>query len=318
MGEPDRPTPLQRGFDRFYGILDGATHFFSPHCIFEDDHQVQVSPTDYYFTDVITDKAIGMIEESAGMDKPFFLYLAHAAPHWPMHAHEEDIARYDGVYGKGWDAIRTARHEEMLSRGMLQHRWAISPRDPDAPAWSDAQHRDWEASRMAVYAAMVDSMDQSIGRVVNTLKRLGQFEDTVIMFLSDNGGCAEFMADVHNDGRNIEMGNRPVQTPDGESFMPLLQGRPWTRDQPIAWEHEGNCAIRQGNLKLVKKFEQPWELYDMEQDRTELHDLAPRNAALQKTLEGRYNAWAQAAGVQDWKTLVPKLLAAWSMDDVHG
>jgi arylsulfatase A-like enzyme len=171
---------------------------------------------------------------------------------------------------------------------------------------------------MAVYAAMVDSMDQSIGRVVDTLKRLGQFEDTVIMFLSDNGGCAEFMADVHNDGRNIEMGNRPVQTPDGESFMPLLQGRPWTRDQPIAWEHEGNCAIRQGNLKLVKKFEQPWELYDMEQDRTELHDLAPRNAALQKTLEGRYNAWAHDAGVQDWKTLVPKLLAAWSMDDVHG
>ena len=83
---------------------------------------------------------------------------------------------------------------------------------------------------------------------------------------------------------------RTVQTPDGESFLPLLQGRPWSRDQPSAWEHEGNCAIRHGNLKLVKRFEKPWELYDMEPDRTELHDLAPRNAALQKTLEGNYNA----------------------------
>ncbi len=410
-GDPDRPTPLQRGFDRFYGILDGVTHFFSPHGIFEDDHRVEVSPTDFYFTDAITDRAIGMIEESTALHKPFFLYLAHAAPHWPMHAHEADIARYEGVYDKGWDAIRAARHEEMSSRAVLQHRWSISPRDPQAPAWTDAKHRAWEASRMAVYAAMVDRMDQSIGRVIEALKRLGQYQDTLIMFLSDNGGCAEFMAedgwakfmpDIHNDGRKIEMGNRPslrpggpltymsydlpwanvsnapfrsfkhwvheggistplvvqwpshieqatishapchvsdilptimeatatklsatvgerkVQSPDGESFMPLLEGRPWSRDQPIAWEHEGNCAIRKGSLKLVRKFGQPWELYDMEKDRTELHDLAPRNGALAKSLESHYDAWAQEAGVQDWKLLVPKLLAAWSMDDVHG
>lgn len=109
-----------------------------------------------------------------------------------------------------------------------------------------------------------------------------------------------------------------MQTPDGESFAPLLQGRHWTRDQPIAWEHEGNCAIRQGNLKLVRRFDQPWELYDMEKDRTELHDLAPRNATLQKDLERRYDTWAHAAGVQDWKLLVPRLLEAWAMDDVHG
>ena len=410
-GDPDRPTPLQRGFDRFYGILDGVTHFFSPHCIFEDDRQIEVAPEGYYFTDVITDKAIGMIDESVSLEQPFFLYLAHAAPHWPMHAYEEDIAKYDGVYNKGWDAIRTARHEEMLSRGVLQHKWDISPRDEAAPAWSEAPHQDWEASRMAVYAAMVDRMDQSIGRVVQKLKDLGQFDNTVIMFLSDNGGCAEFMAedgwakfmpDVHNDGRKIEMGNRPslrpggpltymsydlpwanvsnapfrlfkhwvheggistplvvqwpgkiprgtvshepchvsdilptimeitgtamaqeinerkVQTPDGESFASLLKGRAWTRDQPIGWEHEGNCAIRQGNLKLVKKFEQPWELYDMEKDRTELHDLAPRHPELQKKMALRYEGWAQDNGVQDWKDLVPKLLAAWDMKSLNG
>ena len=410
-GDPDRPTPLQRGFDRFYGILDGVTHFFSPHCIFEDDHRVEVSPTDFYFTDAITDKAITMIEESTLREQPFFLYLAHAAPHWPMHAHEEDIARYDGVYAKGWDAIRTARHEEMLARGVLQHPWAISARDPDAPPWRDARHRDWEAQRMAVYAAMVDRMDQSIGRVLHTLERLGQHQDTLVMFLSDNGGCAEFMAEdgwakfmpgVHNDGRAITMGNRPgmrpggpltymsydlpwanvsnapfrlfkhwvheggistplvvqwparmqqhhvahaachvvdilptileatgtptaaalgdrtVQAPDGESLLPLFQGRDWTRQQPIFWEHEGNCAVRAGNLKLVRRFNAPWELYDMEVDRTELHDLAARNAPLVQRMARNFGDWALGAGVQDWNALQPRLLAAWQMSDLNG
>ena len=410
-GDPDRPTPLQRGFDRFYGILDGVTHHFSPHCIFEDDHAVQVPPDTFYFTDAITDKAIGMIEESTQLDKPYFLYLAHAAPHWPMHAHEEDIARYDGVYNKGWDAIRTARHEEMLARKLLQHPWAISARDPQAPAWADTKHPDWEARRMAVYAAMVDRMDQSIGRVLHTLDRLGQRDNTLVMFLSDNGGCAEFMAedgwaqfypDRHNDGRKILLGNRPnlqpggpltfmsydlpwanvsnapfrsfkhwvheggistplvvqwpsriqqpvvghaachvvdilptileatgtlahheidgltVQRPEGENLLPLLQGRDWQREQPIFWEHEGNCAVRAGNLKLVRKFNTPWELYDMEVDRTELNDLAPANPELVRRLEKHYRSWSQVAGVLVWAVLQPRLLEAWQMGDTSG
>lgn len=410
-GDPDRPTPRQRGFDRFYGMLDGVTHHFSPHCIMDDDARVEVSPTDFYFTDAITDKAIGMIEESTLLDKPFFLYLAHHAPHWPMHAHEDDIARYDGIYQKGWDTVRTARHEEMLSRNVLQHKWAISARDGQAPAWSNAKHHDWEASRMAVYAAMVDRVDQSIARVLSALQRLGQYDDTLILFLSDNGGCAEFMAEdgwgkfyphVHNDGRPIAMGNRPglrpggpltfmsydlpwanvsnapfrlfkhwvheggistplvvqwpsrirrhsiahaachvvdimptileaagatypreyggqpIQQADGESLMPLLQGQAWSRQQPIYWEHEGNCAIRSGNLKLVRKFNQPWELYDMENDRTELHDLAPGNAALMQPLLKDYGGWAQSAGVMDWNQALPKLQKMWEMDNIHG
>lgn len=410
-GDPDQPTPRQRGFDRFYGMLDGVTHHFSPHCIMEDDRRVEVSPNNFYFTDAITDKAIGMIEESTLLDKPYFLYLAHHAPHWPMHAHEEDIARYDGVYGKGWDAIRTARHEEMLSRGVLQHRWPISARDPDAPAWADARHHDWEAARMAVYAAMIDRLDQSIGRLLAALKRLGQLDDTMIMFLSDNGGCAEFMAedgwakfypDRHNDGRKIELGNRPslrpggpltfmsydlpwanvsnapfrlfkhwvheggistplivqwpsrIRTPgvahqpchvvdllptileaagvrhpaelqarpiqplDGESLLPALLGQPWSREQPILWEHEGNAALRVGNLKLVRKFNQPWELYDMEVDRTELNNLAPRHADTVARMEKDYAGMAQAIGVIDWNLVLPRLLKAWEMDNVHG
>lgn len=411
VGDVDRPTPRQRGFDRFYGIIDGVTNFFSPHYIMEDDRRVDVSPTDFYFTDAITDKAIDMIRESAADASPFFLYLAHAAPHWPLHAHEEDIARYDGVYSKGWDALRTNRHEEMLSRGVLQHKWAISPRDQAAPAWGDVKVKDWEASRMAVYAAMIDRMDQSIGRVVAELKRLGQYENTLILFLSDNGGCAEFMAedgwakfmpDIHNDGRKIQMGNRPtlrpggpltymsydlpwanvsnapfrlfkhwvheggISTPmiahwptklreprvvhspchvvdllptildaarlpypdefggeaiqrlDGESLMPALSGAEWSREQPIYFEHEGNCAVRMGNFKLVRKFNQPWELYDMEADRTELNDLAGGNGVLAAKLAHDYGGWAKSVGVMDWSVALPKLLKLWQMDDAHG
>ena len=411
VGDVDRPTPRQRGFDRFYGIMDGVTHFFSPHYIMEDDARVDVSPTDFYFTDAITDKAIGMIEESVAMEQPFFLYLAHAAPHWPLHAYEEDIAKYDGVYTKGWDKIRDHRHEEMLSRGVLQHKWNISPRDEAAPAWNDVKVQDWEASRMAVYAAMIDRMDQSIGRVMDTLKRLDIDDNTLVLFLSDNGGCAEFMAedgwakfmpDIHNDGRKIEMGNRPslrpggpltymsydlpwanvsnapfrlfkhwvheggistpmiarwptqikaprtihtpchvidllptileaagvpypaefggspIQALDGESLLPLMDGKDWSREKPLFFEHEGNCAIRLGNFKLVRKFNNPWELYDMEADRTELNDLMGKNDPLTRTLTREFDAWATRVGVMDWNVALPKLLKIWQMDDAHG
>ena len=411
VGDVDHPTPRQRGFDRFYGIVDGVTHFFSPHYIQEDDKRVEITADNYYFTDTITDKAINMMSESVADDQPFFLYLAHAAPHWPLHAPQEDIARYEGVYGKGWDAIRTARHEEMLARDILQHKWRISPRDEQAPAWADSKLQDWEASRMAVYAAMIDRMDQSIGRVLAALKQLGQYDDTLILFLSDNGGCAEFMAedgwakwfpDTTHDGRQIKMGNRPnlrpggplsymsydlpwanvsnapfrlfkhwvheggISTPmivqwparlkgsliqhapchvtdilptileatgatypaelgghaiqplDGETLLPLLEGQEWLRQQPIFWEHEGNSAVRLGRFKLVRKFDEPWELYDMEQDRTELNNLIGQNEPLTKMLLREYEGWVASAGVLDWHIALPRLQAAWEMENIHG
>ena len=128
VGDIDHPTPRQRGFDRFYGFVDGVTHFFSPHFIMEDDNRIEITQDDFYFTDAITDKAIEMIDESVSDEKPFFLYLAHAAPHWPLHAYEEDIAKYEGAYLKGWDELRANRHEQMNSLKVLQHNWDISPR----------------------------------------------------------------------------------------------------------------------------------------------------------------------------------------------
>lgn len=234
VGDVEHPTPRQRGFDRFYGIVDGVTHFFSPHYMLEDDSRVETFPDDFYFTDAITDKAIAMIEETPDA-QPFFLYLAHTAPHWPLHAHPDDIARYDGVYSKGWDSIRTARHETMNAMNLFQKTWDISPRDSAVHPWSAEQNTDWEARKMATYAAMVDRMDQSIGRLISELKRMGQFDNTLIMFLSDNGGCAEFMAedgwakffpDTTNDGRRITMGNRPDVMP-GDAQTYQSYDKPW-------------------------------------------------------------------------------------------
>jgi arylsulfatase A-like enzyme len=411
VGDLEHPTPRQRGFDRFYGIMDGATHFFSPHYLLEDDSRVETFPDDFYFTDAITQKAIGMIEGAVSEDKPFFLYLAHTAPHWPLHAHPEDIAKYDSVYAKGWDHIRTARHETMNGAGIFQRTWEISPRDSSVHRWEDEKHKDWEASKMATYAAMVDRMDQSVGTLIAALKRLGQFENTMILFLSDNGGCAEFMAedgwakfypDRTHDGRKITMGNvtdvRPgdaqtfqsydkpwanvsnapfrlykhyvheggISTPlivhwpkgfaprgiahapchvvdilptildatgatyltelggheiqplQGESLLDLFQGKEWHRQQPIFWEHEGNAAIRLGQFKLVRLHNHPWELYDIEADRTELTDLTGRNPKLERDLIRQYHAWAQSVGVMDWNEALPKLIEAWKLDSVEG
>lgn len=411
VGDLDHPTPRQRGFDRFYGFVDGVMSFFSPHYMMEDDSRVEVSPSDFYLTDAITDNALTMIDESVAASQPFFMYLAHHAPHWPLHAKQEDIAKYEGVYDKGWDAVRAARHEEMQARNVLLHKWAISARDEHAPAWHDVKTRDWEASKMAVYAAMIDSLDQNIGRVLARLKHHGIHDDTLILFLSDNGGCAEFMAedgwgkfypDRHNDGRKIEIGNRPdlrpggdltymsydlpwanvsnapfrlfkhwvheggISTPllaqwparmrpggiahtpahvvdimptileaagvaypaelgghsiqpiDGESLISLFQGKPWTRSQTIYWEHEGNCAVRVGDFKLVREFGKDWELYDMEKDRTELNNLAGKNAPLEGRLRNEYAAWATQVGVEDWDRLLPRLKKLWDMEDIHG
>ena len=185
-----------------------------------------------------------MIEGAVQDNTPFFPYLAHTAPHWPLHAHPEDIAHYDGVYAKGWDAIRTARHETMNGMGVFQTQWDISPRDQDVHRWNDEAHSDWEAAKMATYAAMVDRMDQSIGTLVATLRRMGQLDNTLFLFLSDNGGCAEFMAedgwaqfypDVTHDGRKITMGNIPGLAPGAHRpFKATTNPGPTYRTRPFA------------------------------------------------------------------------------------
>lgn len=278
-GDADRANwPRQRGFDRFYGTIHGAGSFFDPNTLVRDNAFIspyadsEYQPREFYYTDAINDQAARFItehqERSAG--RPFFLYMAHTAAHWPMHAKEADIAKYKGKYDAGYDAIRSARLAKMKQLGLLDPRWQVSPQAGD---WSQVENKAWEARCMEVFAAMLDSMDQGIGRLVDTLKKNGQYENTLILYLQDNGGCAEGM------GRNGPFKSRaegptlpplakdflqpdmiPKQTRDGfpmrqgTGVMPgaadtfIGYGRSWANvsNTPFReykhWEHEGGIS----------------------------------------------------------------------------
>ena len=400
-GTPDHPLPVQRGFDTHYGMAGGGGSYFNPPYMVRDDRLIDAAAEaeSYYLTDAISDHAVAMVAEASAVQKPFFLYVAYTAPHWPLHALPDDVARYQGHYRDGWDAVRTARHERLKGMGVLDRRWPISPRDPDSRPWSEARHQDWEDLRMAVYAAQIECMDRGIGRIMAGLRRAGAAEDTLVLFLSDNGGCAEFLAedsagpepfryDIPTpDGRPMRVGNtpavapgpddtfqsydlpwanasntpfrlfkhwvheggigtplvaswpraieragiahqpvhvidilptlldaagiplpeprdgRPVTPVEGESFLPLLSGAPWQRDRPIFFEHEGNRAVRDGQWKLVSRHPGSWELYDMQRDRTEMHDLATARGDEVRRLTGVYDDWARRCGVVPWHEL---------------
>lgn len=246
-GVPGYPTPRQRGFDRFYGIWGGYTSFFNPYSLGIDDTPIKAETTDFYLTDEITNNALQMMQESADMDKPFFLYLSYTAPHWPLHALEEDIAKYEGQFRKGWDEERTSRHESQKAMGILDSKWPISARDEDSPPWKETPNQEWEALRMAVYAAQVDRVDQGIGKVRDKLRDLGQDENTLIMFLSDNGGCAElFLEDTEIpepsiysiptvDGRHTQVGNIPSLKPGpDDTYM----------SYDLSWANVSNTPFR--------------------------------------------------------------------------
>ena len=195
-------TPPQRGFDRYFGFLSGCINFFTgedwgsgehwgtgENLMRLDDEEFQV-PEDFYSTDAFTDYAIEFLED-VPESQPFFLYLAHNAPHFPLHALPADIAKYKGKYSEGWDVIRERRYEKLLKLGVIDDSWHLSPRDPKVDAWSDltSNEKQFLEPMMEVYAAMVDRLDQNIGRMVNYLEKRGELDNTLILFFSDNGAC---------------------------------------------------------------------------------------------------------------------------------
>ncbi|MCK4920011.1 MAG: arylsulfatase [Bacteroidales bacterium] len=195
--------PLKRGFDKFYGCLAGSTRYFYPDTDERDGRGISIgneplttleSTTDrpYYTTDAFTDYAIKYIEEGE-KEKPFFLYLAYTAPHWPHQAHEEDIDKYRGKYLVGWDQLRQNRYKRQLELDLFEEKHRLSPRDSEVPAWTSLKPQKQKEMdlRMAVYAAMIDRIDQNIGKLINYLKKQGLFDNTLILFMSDNGACAE-------------------------------------------------------------------------------------------------------------------------------
>jgi arylsulfatase A-like enzyme len=381
--------PRQRGFDRYFGLIDGASSYWE----LGDGRRMALDNTpytpegdDFYMTDAFTDYAVEFIEESRSSDAPFFLYLAYTAPHFPLHARPAEIAKYRGVYALGWDALRESRHARMKELGIVEQAWPLSPLHEPVPGqrievegpWSQIQNRaEWEAL-MEVYAAMIDRMDQGIGRVRAKLEELDMADNTLIMFMSDNGACAFRNNDTpaippgpkgsyhgtgvhwaqasdtpfrrykqwtheggiasplvawwpdgitrpgrlnHEPGHVIdimatcldvagvpypaEYQGKPITALEGKTLAPVFSRRQRVSHEAIFWEHMGSKAVRQGKWKLVAQREiQEWELYDMETDRTELHDLADRHPEKVSEMAALYDAWAEKAGVRPWQDIL--------------
>ena len=420
-GKPDYDWPIQRGFQHCYSTLIGAGSFFDPGRLVRDntfisafnDPQYKPKGT-YYYTDAIADNVCQYIDEhcKSDRDKPFFMYVAFTAAHWPMQAPDEEIAKYHGKYDGGYEPIRRARFERLKQMGMIDPNWELSPQAED---WDRVRDKKWEARCMEVYAAMIDRMDQGIGRIVDTLSRNGKLDNTLVLFMEDNGGNYEPMgrngrgqrqaqpslpklppdyiqpdmipkqtrdgwpvlqgpgvlpgpADtyiaygrgwgnvsntpfreykhfVHEGGistplvahwpahikQHGELIKQPAhlidlmatcvdlcgaqypKTHDGNEITPMqgrslaaaFDGKTIERDA-IYWEHEGNRAIRQGKWKLVAKYPSgKWELYDMEADRTEMHDLSTQHPQEAQQLQKKWEAWADRTHVLPWPWTPP-------------
>ena len=200
--------PVGRGFEEHYGTIWGVVNFFDPFSLVHNTEPIDSVPDDYYYTDAISDWSVTFVEKYSRAREPFFLYVAHTAPHWPLHALPEDIAKYKDAYAAGWDALREARYRRMIEQGLIAPDDAIlSPRIDQETRWEDNPTREWDARAMAVHAAMIDRMDQGIGRLIGKLEELEILDDTLILFLSDNGASPEVMRRPGFD--------RPSHTRDG-------------------------------------------------------------------------------------------------------
>jgi len=211
---PLEQYPTNRGFDKYFGTIWGVVDYYDPFSLVSGTTPITSVPKDYYHTDAINDTAVAYIKGYAHSDAPFFLYVAENAPHWPLMALPEDIAKYKDTYKAGWDAIRKARYEKMVKIGLidpgkvrLSHRWN------DKLSWENNPDKEWDALAMAVHAAMIDRMDQGIGRIIQALQQTGQLDNTLIVFLSDNGASAENCA---NYGPGFD---RPNETRDGRKIV---------------------------------------------------------------------------------------------------
>lgn len=246
--------PVARGFDEFYGTIAGVENFFDPFSLVHGETLTRPKSADYYYTDAVADHAARTIRANAASGRPFFQYVAFTAPHWPLHALEEDVARYAGVYEAGWDEVRRARHARLARMGMIDPRWPLAARDTAVPPWADAPEKAWQARTMAVYAAMVDRMDQGIGRILDALRESGVEDDTLVLFLSDNGASAEDVRPEWYDvpsrtraGEPIRVGNDPAVRAGPQTTWRSYQA-PWANasNTPFRlykkWMHEGGIA----------------------------------------------------------------------------
>jgi arylsulfatase A-like enzyme len=210
---PVEQYPTSRGFEKYYGNVWGVVDYFDPFSLVNGTTPVKKVPGGYYHTDAINDTTVSYIKEFSKDDKPFFLYVAQTAPHWPLQALPEDIKKYENTYKVGWDAIREARYKRMVEKGLIDPQKApLSPRIDKELSWEHNPDKEWDARAMSVHAAMIDRMDQGIGRIMNALKETGELDNTIIIFLSDNGASPE---NCMKYGPGFD---RPGETRDGRKI----------------------------------------------------------------------------------------------------
>ncbi len=183
--------PCNRGFEEHWGVIWGVVNYFNPFSLVHNEEPIKDLPDDFYMTNFITEKSLDLLDEYSKDDKPFFLYVAHTAPHWPLHALPEDIAKYKDTFKIGWDSLRVNRYNRMIEIGLIDEETYKLPENSSGKSWEDCEEKDYEAANMAVHAAMIDRVDQGIGQIIDKLKETGQYENTIIFVLSDNGASYE-------------------------------------------------------------------------------------------------------------------------------
>jgi arylsulfatase len=384
LGKRPEEWPARRGFDRSFVQIDGAMNYYGgdsgdgPRARMALDDKPYVPPHDgFYSTDAFTDRAIEFLEEAMTLrpTRTFFLYMAYNASHWPLQAPEVEVEKYRGKYDEGWQSVRRARLRRQIELGIVPRGQTMAVMDRgNVQPWdqlSDEQRKQW-SRRMEVYAAQTEHLDRAIGRLLDAVRRLGVEQDTLVLFLSDNGGAAE---DPNRGDPSAPIGSRdsfrgygrpwatvsntpwrlhkvtayeggistpliaswpsgipaerrgtlvrepahlidllptflaladatyPVVAvgakPEGRDIETMLKGGRGQPDRTFCWEHEGHRAIRKGRWKLVMlaSSKQGWELYDIEADRTESHNMASEHPEIVHQLSAEYDRWAIRCGV---------------------
>lgn len=220
---PLKSYPSNRGFEQHWGVIWGVINFFDPFSLVHNEKEIKNVPDDFYMTDFITDKSIDLIDEFSKDQNPFFLYVAHTAPHWPLHALPEDIVKYKGVYDEGWNKLRENRYKGLIEKGIIKPETAPLAKNESGKLWAENKEKAWESKHMEAHAAMVDRIDQGIGRLIDKLKKTGEYKNTLILFLADNGASSErgyppgFDRPGHNrNGEEIIYPNQKYNRPGGE------------------------------------------------------------------------------------------------------
>lgn len=186
--------PINRGFQKHYGIIWGVIDYFDPFSLVDGEKNVQTVSKDYYITDAINQKSVEYIREFSKKSDPYFLYVAHCAPHWPLHAKPEDIAKYKGKYNMGWDELRKQRYNKMVKMGLIDPKTTkLIDVAGNNPKWEKltAQEKEFHATKMATHAAMVERVDIGVGQILKELERTKTLDNTLILFLADNGASPE-------------------------------------------------------------------------------------------------------------------------------